>query len=408
MRLQSSSQTEFDAALPGLLFNPHPVLHRMRAEAPVQYSEQLSSWVLTRYDDVSAAFRDARLSVVEETKRIEALPSEDQAALLPLRRIFEAWGGRAKVEDHARFLKLLKPRFTPSNMRQRLPRIQEIMNALLEAALAKGELDVVNDIAHPLAMSIVAELTGVPSDRMDLLLRCSNAISGLLEMGEREQLFACQAGMLELCDYLTPIVASHRAQPSSTLIGVMLEAQGSGALQDDADLAAQCIMFLVVGYHTTANLLSSGVQLLLEHPEQRQKLEHKPELTANAFDEMMRYHGPVASVRRLALEDLTVRGVSIPAGDTLVLALAAANRDPAVFSEPDTFYIERPGAKQQIGFTTGAYSCMGQALARLEGDVFFRTLLARLPKLRARDAEPDWVGFRPLGRELRSLRVLFD
>ena len=123
---------------------------------------------------------------------------------------------------------------------------------------------------------------------------------------------------------------------------------------------------------------------------------------------MMRYHGPVASVRRLAMVDHDVRDKSIKAGDTLVLVIVAANRDPEVFSDPGRFDIEREGVAKQLGFTIGPYSCMGQALARLEGAVFYRTMLDRFPRLRPRDAAPDWMVFRPFGRELRTLRVVAD
>ena len=123
---------------------------------------------------------------------------------------------------------------------------------------------------------------------------------------------------------------------------------------------------------------------------------------------MMRVHGAVSTIRRVALEDITLRGRTIRAGDTVVLALLAANRDPSVFDRPDEFRIDRRNAARQIGFTVGPYSCMGQALARLEGHVFFSTLLGRFPQLAPADPRPDWMVFRPLGRELRTQRVLVD
>ena len=168
-------------------------------------------------------------------------------------------------------------------------------------------------------------------------------------------------------------------------------------------------MFVVVGYHTTANLLANGLQLLFDHPEQRRALVERDFANLpNAFDEMMRFHGPVSTIRRVALSDVVLRGERIAAGDTVVLALLAANRDPAVFDRPDAFWVDRPNAHRQVGFTVGPYSCMGQALARLEGQVFFNTLLTRFPRMVPADPQPDWMVFRPLGRELRTLRVLLD
>lgn len=398
----------YELTAPHVFLDPHPLLHRMRRESPVYFCPELDSWILTSFQDVCAVLRDPRFSVVEETKRLEALPASDQAALETLRKNFIAWGDRGDEEAHARFLKLLKRYFTPQRVEAQRPRIQAILDDLIEAALRRGEIDVVNDIAHPLAMTVVAGLTGAPTDRIDMFLRCSEAISGLLEMGERHQLYRCQDGIREITEHLLPVIARHREDPSDDLFNVFLEADPSGAYYTDAHIAAQGIMFLVVGYHTTANQLCNGLQILFNHPEQRQKLAQNLDLLPNAFDEMMRFHGAVASIRRLATVDLTIQGTPIRAGQTVVLALAAANRDPAAFPDPDRFDIEREGASRQVGFTIGPYSCMGQALARLEGQLFFRTLLERFPRLRPKDASPDWMCFRPLGRELRSLRVLVD
>jgi cytochrome P450 len=407
--MKSISELEYDLQAPTLFLNPHPLLHRMRRDAPVHFSRQLDSWVLTRYDDVTAELRDPRLSVVEETKRIEELPEHERGNLDPLRKIFMDWGGRADVDDHSSFLKLLRRHFTPQRVLNYQPQIERILNDLLDSAMRRGSLDMANDVAHPMAMSVVCTLAGIPNREMDMLLRNSNYISGLLEMGEPEQLYRCQQGMLELYDYLGPVIAEHRTHPQDDLISALLSPQAEGLHYTDREVISQCIMFLVVGYHTTANLLCNGLQMLFEHPDQLETLiVGEFEYLSNAFNEMMRIQGPVASVRRLALEDFELRGQHIREGDTLVMALTAANRDPQVFADPDRFDIARPNAQRQLGFTVGPYSCMGQSLARLEGQVFYRTLFSRLPDIRPRDPVPDWTVFRPLGRELRTLRVLFN
>lgn len=404
---QPAISDKYDLRAPDLYRNPHALMGRMRAEDPVYWSRQLGSWVLTSYADVSAAMRDSRLSVVEETKRIRRLPESDQESLRPLEQIFGAWGGRAKWDEHARFVKLLKRFFTPQTVEAMRPRIHTILNDLIEASQRRGEMDVVNDVAHPMAMSVVTSLIGAPTSDVDMLLRCSAAISGLLEMGEREQLFKCQEGMLELCDFMRPVVAEHRKRRHADLLNVFVEADESGDPYSDEDIIAQSLMFLVVGYHTTANLLTNGLQILFDHPEERARLVNNFELMPNAFDEMMRFHGPVASVRRLALVDYEIRGTPIKEGDTVLLALCAANRDPDVFADPGRFDIAREGANRHVGFTIGPYSCMGQALARLEGAIFFRTMLERMPRLRPQDESPDWMAFRPFGCELRTLRVAY-
>jgi cytochrome P450 len=180
---------------------------------------------------------------------------------------------------------------------------------------------------------------------------------------------------------------------------------GSALSYSDEQVVSQGIMFTVVGYHTTANLLANGIQLLFDHPQQRALLARDLSVIPAAFDEMMRFHGPVSTIRRMVLEDVHLRGRVIPRGATVMLGLLAANRDPDVFDNPDEFLVGRPNAHRHVGFTVGPYSCMGQALARLEGEVFFRTMLTRCPDMVPADPTPDWTVFRPLGRELRTLRI---
>lgn len=407
--VHSSTAPEYDLLAPGLFLDPHPLFDRMRREAPVYFSRQLRAWVLTAYDDVCDALRDPRLSVVEELKRLDHLPAADQLALQPLKRIFVMWGNRAQPELHAQFIKLLKRYFTPSYVEGQRARIQTILDGLIDAAVARGAMDVVNDIAHPMAMTLMAQLLEVPADRetVDLYLRCSNGISQLLEMGEREQLFNCLHGMTALSELLLPLVAKRRQSPGSDLVSVFIHADPTGEHYTDAYIAAQIIMFLVVGYHTTANQLCNGMQILFDRPEVRARLVADWSQLPNAFDEMMRYHGAVASVRRMATQDLVIRGTRIAAGETIMVILAAANRDPQMFADPGTVDIGREKAHKQVGFTIGPFSCMGQALARLEAQIFFRTMLTRFPELRPRDAEADWINFRPFGRELASMPVLF-
>lgn len=390
--------------------DPHPVFDRLRREAPVLFSEQLSSWVLTSYADVCGALRDPRLSVVEEMKRLDDLTESDRAALRPLHDIFTSWGNRVDPAAHRVFTSLLKKSFTPARVAAQQGRIQRILDDLLESAVVDGGMDVVDGVAHPLAMTLMAEILGLPADRATVAwyLECSNEISQLLEMGEPEQLFACQHGMTALAEFLLPVVARRRERPGDDLVSVFFRADPTGEHFPDRYVAAQVIMFLVVGYHTTANQLCNGLQILFDNPAERDRLVADPSITGNAFDEMMRFHGAVASVRRMALEDLTIRDRTIGAGETLVLVLAAANRDPDAFPDPGVVDLGRRGANKQVGFTIGPFSCMGQALARLEAQVFYRTVLTRFPRLRPRAATPDLVSFRPFGRELRSLLVEVD
>src|SRR3954449_861276 len=209
---------------PQLYLDPYSVLREMRTTCPVYFDDHLESWVVTRYDDVVACLKDPRMYVVEECKRVDALPPERQAELAPLRRIFTEWGGRSDAHDHDVFLRVVKKYFTPRRVTARVGTIQRLMDGLVEAAVARGgSVDVVNDLAHALAMSVVCDLLGAPPTRgeVDRLLRASNAISGLLEMGELQQLQRSQDGMLDVIDYLRPHVAAARAGNGSGLLAVL-------------------------------------------------------------------------------------------------------------------------------------------------------------------------------------------
>jgi cytochrome P450 len=411
MTTQLIPEVWFDLQEPDLYRDPYSMLREMRETAPVYYSRELASWMITRYDDVGAALRDRRFHAVEENKKIDALPLATQDELAPMRRIFTQWGGRDDPAAHEEFLRVMKKHFSPRRMLQQLPVINQIMDGLYSSAVARGgPVDVVNDLAHPLAMSVVCHILGIPpcDVDMDLMLGASNLISQLLEMGELDQLRRSQQGMLRMGEFLAPYVAAARRGAGSGLFAVMA-GPGSRLPYTDDEVVSQGIMFTVVGYHTTANLLANGIQLLLDHPEQLQVLrELGPAALPAAFDEMMRFHGPVSTIRRMALEDIPLRGQVITKGDTVMLALLAANRDPAVFDDPDAFLVTRGNAGKHVGFTVGPYSCMGQALARLEGQVFFQTMLSRSPSMAPADPTPDWTVFRPLGKELKTLRIWPD
>lgn len=411
--VRSSASRAYDLRAPDLFLDPHPLLHRMRAEQPVHFSPALEAWVLTGYKDICNMLRDPRFSVMEEDKRVQALPEAERAELAPLREIFMSWAGRADPETHTRFTKLLRRYFTPHYVDSLRPRIQAHLDRLIAAGLERGggvEMDAANDVAHPLSMTVVAELVGVPSDETSIqkYLVCAEDVAAMLEMGERHQFVRSQRGMLALCDSLAETVASRRRAPKEDLVSVFIEADPEGVHYSDMVILSQCIMFLVVGYHTTANQLCDGLNALFEHPEERAKLEKDLAKLPNAFEEMMRFHGAVASLRRLAEEDVPMRGEVIRRGDTVVCVFAAANRDPEVFPEPDRFDIDRESASKQIGFAIGQYSCLGQALARAEADAFFRTLLGRYPRLRPSEGSPVWKVFRPFGKEAAAFRVRID
>jgi cytochrome P450 len=213
MPSQTVPETWFDLQHPDLYRAPHAVLHEMRRTAPVYFSPELDSWMLTRHDDVSGVLRDRRFHTVEEYKKIDALPPEEQRELAPLRRTFLEWGGRDDPAAHEVFLRALEKHFTPRRVAEQRPVIEQMTDRPCSAAVERGDVvDVVDDVAHPLSMSVVCHLLGLRREDVDLgfVLDQSHAIAQLLEMGEPDQLRRSQEGMLTLGAFLAPHVAAAR------------------------------------------------------------------------------------------------------------------------------------------------------------------------------------------------------
>jgi cytochrome P450 len=382
--------------------DPHPTLHRMRTCAPAYFDTRLRAWVLTSHAGVLEALRSPLMGQVEQQKRIDDLRQADHQALAPLRAMFRMWAGQASQHDHARFAALARPALAARRIQDHRPRIQAIMDGLLAAAARRQMFDAANDLAKPFAMAVIADFLGIPLEHAGKLRRCVDQIAGLFALGTRDQLYACQAGMLELHRFLGPIVARCRAEPAASLIGLL--ARPDAGL-DDEFVIAQCTLFLAAGYYPTANLLANGLQALLEDRRQTAVLRAAPELLASAVEEMARFCGPPFSTRKVANADITFHDRTVRAGESVVLALAAANRDPAVFPDPDRLDVGRSGLNMSLAFGTTPYHCVGRPLVRAEGEVFFGALLKWLPGLQPLDVPPDWVPLPPFGRELRTLRV---
>jgi cytochrome P450 len=397
-----------DWAAPNRFIDPHPMLHALRKSAPVHFDPTLQAWVLTSHQHALTALKDPAMGQVEQVKRIDALSPADQEALLPLRKIFSGWAGQNTEQEHGKFVKVARPAMSGQRIGAMRQRIQGIMDELLANATKNGtknaSFDIANDVARPLAMRAMADLLGVPSTDLRMLLKCANEIPALFEIGTREQLFECQKRMLELRDFVAPHVAEHREHPGGDLLSAFTSREGEPL--DDDFVIAQCTMFLVVGYYPTANLLSNGLQTLFDHPAELSRLRADRDLMTNAIEEMVRFAGPPHSIRKVAKADLSFGEQLVKRGESVVVALGAANRDPAVFDDPDRFDIARANLFQtSLGFGRATYHCTGQALVHMEGEVFFGTLLDKLPNLKPVNANADWIAFPPFGRVLRSLPV---
>jgi cytochrome P450 len=400
-----------DAALPTIdpfsseaLADPMSFLRRVRDTTPVAWIPDLGAHLLMRHADVAAALKDNRLVTGVMAQGLDWLGEQEQAELLPVRRSMERWMGRATTEDHRRVQHLLKRYFTPATVSALRPRIREFTNELIDAVASNGRMEVVADLAYPLPANVIAEMLGMPVADRELLRTWSRDILTLFQVASIEELRVAQRSVLEMQDYLRPLVDDRRRRPREDLLTVFAAAERDGVV-DEEEIVANCVLLLFSGHATTSGLIANGVLLLLENPDQLALLRSDPDRTPAAVEEMVRMAGPATVVSRVTAEEVELAGQVFPAGRRIYLAGGIANRDPEVFTEPERFDITRAPARN-LGFGAGAYYCLGAALARVEADECFRILLGRCPDIRLA-APPVQVAIPPLNHQVESLEVAF-
>ena len=397
---------------PALLANPYPLYRALREASPVfrlpvPEPAGAGAWLLLRHADVQSVLRDPGFSV--DRRRADVV--RENAERLPLELIGEAGGLRSMLimdpPDHTRVRGLVSKAFTPRRVAALRPRIEAIVGELLAAVAHSGRMDVIEDLAAPLPAIVIAELHGVPAeDHRQFKQWSSELVSGLAPANPLETLARLRRGLEPLLAYLREIIAARRREPRDDLISAMIAAQEECSALSDAELLATSNLLLVAGHETTTNLIGNGLLALLRHPDELARLRAQPGLLRGGIEELLRYDSPVQATVRVATQDAELGGHAIRRGALVVCGIGAANRDPLAFSDPDRLDLTRAGTGH-LSFGFGTHFCLGAPLARLEAEVAFAALLARLPSLRLAS---DGVEFRPnpILRGLRSLPVAFD
>lgn len=390
---------------PELFHRPHPVLHHVRAHDPVHWSEEMEAWVLLRYSNVRHALSDPRLSSTGMARRIERHSAEDQLTLAELRRTVERWMGLPTLEDHKRYSTLLRPRFSASSVRSMEPEISRCASNLLDEFIRQGGGDMLEDFATPYAIDVISQLCGLPRSRQmaSTLADWARTLSNVFHVSEIDGLLAAQRAAQQMTAYLQELIAARRRAPRDDLVSLFLTGRDSGLIHDDEEIVANLIMIIAVGFETTSHVIATGTHLLLEHERQLERLREDPSACASAVEEIARFDGPVFFTTRVARADLELGSRQVKAGDLVLLCLAAANRDPVVFSQPDEFLVTR-AKNPHLGFGAGHYSCLGARLARTECRIAFEQIVTSMPTMRLA-AQPDWYEFPPLSRWIARLPV---
>jgi cytochrome P450 len=385
--------------------NPYPTYAELRSSAPVYRAELPDGralWLITRYEDVLAVLKDGRF--VKDWRK--ALTPEQLAQVPPIPPVLEPLSHNmldTDPPDHERLRSLVSKAFTPRLIERMRPRVQAIADSLLDAVQDRGEMDLIDDYAFPLPITVIAELLGVPAEDRNRFREWSNAaVSGNTTQEYLEEILIPH--MTAFNDYLLALFEEKRKNPRDDLVSALVQAEEAGDKLSEDELLGMVFLLLVAGHETTVNLIGNGVLALLQHPEQLQKLKDDPSLIKPAVEELLRYDGPVeTSTERFAREDVDLGGTVIPRGEMVLVVLAAADHDPERFADPEDLDITRTDNKH-LAFGKGIHHCLGAPLARMEGQIAISTLLDRMPNLRLKDS-PESLSWRP-GMVIRGLRAL--
>jgi cytochrome P450 PksS len=383
---------DFGAALasPAALADPHPVFHRMRREDPVHRSRTLGAWLVTRHDDVLGGLRDPRLSSDRIPSILDAqVAADDRGRVKDFERTRRAMMVNADGPAHRRLRRLVNPAFTPAAVDAARPMIQAAVDRLVDRAGASARLDLVADYAEALPTFVICELLGIPAGDRPSLRTWSDTAAKLLGAtrgASSAEASAANGAVLDLERYFLRLIAERRGRPGDDLLSLLIRGEAEGRMTAE-ELSAQCQMLLVGGHLTPIDQLANAAHALLTHPEQLRTLRLDPALIAPAIEEVLRYDPPLTFVHRVAAADPELGGARISKGERVLLALAAANRDPAAFPDPDAFDIGRAGARH-LSFGSGPHACAGGGLARLELEVALLTLFRRLPRLALDPEDP--------------------
>ncbi|MEQ1699192.1 MAG: cytochrome P450 [Ilumatobacteraceae bacterium] len=372
------------------LEDPAPTLAWLREHDPVHRSEY-GYWLLTRYDDVAAAFRDPRLSS-EWTKKgslpgMPARPNSGNAAaddaFARAQQIVLHSFNMKDPPSHTRIRQLVQQAFTRAAVDEQRGRITELVDALIDAGLANGDMDVVTELAFPLTITIASEMLGIPVEGRDLFRASFESTERLGDpTASPEQRQRGRDALVWQLDYIADVVEERRSRPQADLVSALVQAEEAGQTLTENEILAALLTLYTAGGTTTERMISSGILLLLQHPEQLALLRADPSLLGSAVTEILRFHHPnqQTSTARLALETFELHGKTIEAGQTVRLGTGAANRDPSRWPEPDRFDITR-GELVSLSFGQGIHYCIGAPLARLQTQVAIGRLLERCPQL---------------------------
>ncbi|QPF93447.1 cytochrome P450 [Bradyrhizobium commune] len=387
----TNSDPLFNPLSPDYIRNPYPHYDRLRTIDPI-HETPFGQFVASRHADVSLVMRDKRFGkdFVERSKRRYSAEIMNE----PVFRSMSHWMLQSDPPDHTRLRGLVVKAFTARRVEDMRPRIQEIVDQAIDAVIDRGHMDLIEDFAFRLPVTVICEMLGIPEDHREVFYKSSRDGGRLLDPVPMtpEEIARGNAANMMAQMYFQQLFELRRRNPADDLITQLVQAEEDGNKLSNEELTANIILLFGAGHETTVNLIGNGLLALHRNPDQLALLKARPELMVNAVEEFLRYDSSVQMTGRVALEDIEdLGGKKIPKGETVLCLLGSANRDPAVYPDrPDRLDITRPNVRP-LSFGGGIHFCLGAQLARIEAEIAIATLLRRLPDLRIDDVEnPEW------------------
>jgi len=370
--------------------DPYPFYHRLRAADPMHLTP-IGLYVASRHADIVSILRDKRFGkdfIGRMTRR-----SGPQILEEPVYRSMSHWMLQLDPPDHGRLRGLVVRAFTARRVEDMRPRFQAIVDEIIDRVEPRGAMDIIADFAFRLPVTVICDMLGIPEKEREVFFTSSRDGGRLLDLAPLSNAEIAQqnAFNLAMAEYFRRLFDLRRREPGDDLTTKLVQAEQDGDKLTNEELIANVILLFGAGHETTVNLIGNGLLALHRNPDQLRLLQNDPSLIANAIEELLRYDSSVQVTGRTALEDVDdIGGIPLAKGQSVVCLLGSANRDPAVYADPDRLDITRADVRP-LSFGGGIHYCVGAQLARIEGEIAIATLLRRLPNLRLDDPDrPDW------------------
>jgi cytochrome P450 len=391
MASDNAAQAEplFNPLSPQVIADPYPHYLRLRTHDPVHYSP-LGFFVASRHADVSFVLRDKRFGkdfVGRMSRRFGPQVLDE-----PVYRSMRHWMLQMDPPDHTRLRNLVVKAFSARRVEAMRPRIQEIVDETLDRVEPRGQMDLIADFALRLPVTVTCEMLGIPEQDHEMIFAGARGGGRLLDPVplSRAEIDEANADNIATAAYFHSLFELRRRQPGDDLTTQLVQAEEEGHKLSNEELTANIALLFGAGHETTVNLIGNGLLALHRNPDQLRLLRKDPTLITNAIEELLRYDSSVQLTGRTALADVSLGGVHVATGESVLCLLGAANRDADVYSDPDRLDITRPNIRP-MSFGGGIHFCLGAQLARIEGEIAIATLISRLPNLRVHDLDdPNW------------------